>query len=202
MRNRLPIVLSATALVVAAFGVTPLGHAASTIIQTHYAKNASFLRGSAPSVKAGKNKIPKAAKNGKLDKSWGAVGPAGPRGPQGPPGAVGAAGPAGPGGPAGPAGPGGPAGPAGGSLPNVIIRSSPSTTLPPGSGTFISATCNPGERATGGGATNVNATSVHLKQSYPTPLGAGNVPTGWNITYENLSGVNQSAIAYVICARP
>ncbi len=73
MRNRLPIVLSATALVVAVFGITPLGHATSTIVQTHFAKNANFLRGKAPSVKAGKNKVPVANKAGKLDKSWGAV---------------------------------------------------------------------------------------------------------------------------------
>ena len=76
MKQRLPVVLSATALVVAVLGVTPVGQATSTAIQTHFAKNANFLRGKAPSVKAGKNKIPMANKAGKLDKSWGAVGAA------------------------------------------------------------------------------------------------------------------------------
>src|SRR5215204_6592012 len=71
MKNRLPVVLSATALVVAVLGVTPVGQATSNSIQT------------------GKNKIPTANKAGKLDKSWGAVGA---RGPQGPPGANGAPG--------------------------------------------------------------------------------------------------------------
>jgi hypothetical protein len=107
LNNRLPIVLSATALVVAVFGITPLGHATSTIVQTHFAKNANFLRGKAPSVKAGKNKVPVANKAGKLDKSWGAVGA---RGPAGANGANGAPGPAGPAGPQGPPGATGPAG--------------------------------------------------------------------------------------------
>jgi hypothetical protein len=92
LRNRLPLVLSATALVVAVFGITPLGQATSTVIQTHFARNANFLRGNAPSVKAGKGKIPVANKAGKLDRSWGAVGA---RGPAGPPGANGASGAAG-----------------------------------------------------------------------------------------------------------
>ena len=101
MKNRLPIVLSTTALVVAVLGITPLRQATSTVIQRHFARNANFLRGNAPSVKAGKGKIPVANKSGKLDPSWGAVGA---RGPAGPPGANGAAGPPGPGGPPGPAG--------------------------------------------------------------------------------------------------
>jgi hypothetical protein len=108
VKNRLPIVLSTTALVIAVLGVTPVGQATSTAIQTHFARNANFLRGKAPSIKAGKNKIPAANKAGKLDKSWGAVGP---RGPQGAPGANGANGAQGPAGPAGPGGATGPAGP-------------------------------------------------------------------------------------------
>jgi hypothetical protein len=92
LKNRLPIVLSATALVVAVFGITPLGQATTNIAQTHFARNANFLRGKAPSVKAGKGKIPVANKAGKLDRSWGAVGL---RGPQGPPGSPGPQGPQG-----------------------------------------------------------------------------------------------------------
>ncbi len=117
MKSRLPVVLSVTALVVAVFGITPLGHATSTIVQTHFAKNANFLRGKAPSVKAGKNKVPVANKAGKLDKSWGAVGPRGPAGAPGANGANGAPGPAGPAGPAGAPGATGPAGPFPATLP-------------------------------------------------------------------------------------
>jgi hypothetical protein len=108
VKNRLPVVLSATALVVAVLGVTPIGQATSNSIQTHFARNANFLRGAAPSIKAGKNKIPRANKSGKLDRSWGAVGA---RGPAGPAGAAGPAGPAGPAGAAGAAGAQGPPGP-------------------------------------------------------------------------------------------
>lgn len=111
MKQRLPVVLSATALVVAVLGVTPVGQATSTALQTHFARNANFLRGNAPSVKAGKKKIPMANKAGKLDKSWGAVGPRGLRGLPGANGANGANGAQGPAGPAGPAGPQGPIGP-------------------------------------------------------------------------------------------
>jgi len=107
LKNRLPLVLSATALVVAVFGITPLGQATTNIVQTHFARNANFLRGKAPSIKAGKNKIPAANKAGKLDASWGAVGA---RGAAGPPGANGAPGPQGPQGPPGGAGATGPAG--------------------------------------------------------------------------------------------
>jgi hypothetical protein len=114
LKNRLPIVLSATALVVAVFGITPLGHATSTIIQTHYAKNADFLRGKAPSVKAKPNTI--VQRNGKgqivgipvargAQGAPGTPGPAGPQGPQGPAGAAGAAGAPGGPGPQGPPGP-------------------------------------------------------------------------------------------------
>jgi hypothetical protein len=83
---------------VAVFGITPLGHATSTIVQTHFAKNANFLRGKAPSVKAKPNTIVQRNGKGQI------VGIPASRGPQG------AAGPPGPAGPAGPAGPGGPAG--------------------------------------------------------------------------------------------
>ena len=107
MKNRLPLVLSATALVVAVFGITPLGHATSTIVQTHFAKNANFLRGKAPSVAAKPNTIVQRNGKGRI------VGVPVARGPQGPAGAPGAPGPAGPQGPQGPGGPQGPQGPAG-----------------------------------------------------------------------------------------
>jgi hypothetical protein len=111
LRNRLPIVLSSTALVVAVFGITPLGHATSTVIQTHFAKNANFLRGKAPSVKAKPNTV--VVRNGKgqiagvpvargVQGRPGAPGAQGAQGPQGPQGPQGAQGPAGPVGPAGP----------------------------------------------------------------------------------------------------
>jgi hypothetical protein len=68
--NRLSIALSATALVVAVLGLTPAGNATSDALATHFARNALFLRNNAPSVKAGRKRIPLANSAGRLDRSW------------------------------------------------------------------------------------------------------------------------------------
>jgi hypothetical protein len=134
MKNRLPVVLSTTALVVAVLGVTPVGQATSNALQTHFARNANFLRGKAPSIKAGKNKIPTANEAGKLDRSWSA---AGPRGAKGPPGANGANGAQGPQGPPGPHGPGGPQGPAGPGVVWALINAAGSAVIAQSGGISI-----------------------------------------------------------------
>jgi hypothetical protein len=98
MNRKLPIVLSAAALVVAVLGSTPLGHAAGGIVQTAlFAKNAGKVNG----IKA--SRTPKAGQlvalgaNAKLPRSVfpagiagasGPQGPAGPKGPQGPAGTI------------------------------------------------------------------------------------------------------------------
>jgi hypothetical protein len=107
MRQRLPIVLSATALVVALMAMTPLGEAASSQIRATFAANAGKLRGFAPSKAAKKNTVVVRGANGKIGRASLPTLPRGPRGLQGP------AGPAGPGGPAGAAGVTGPQGPTG-----------------------------------------------------------------------------------------
>ncbi len=138
----------------------------------------------------------KKVKNGSLlraDFKAGQV-PAGARGPAGPAGPQGAQGPQGTQGIQGVAGAPG--------ATNVRVRQSVSTTLPAGASTFIEVSCLPGERATGGGATNVNAAGVHLKQSYPEPLNAGSIPTGWNVSYQNTTGAAASGHAYAICVSP
>ena len=98
MRERLPLVLSACALLVAVFGATPLGHAAGRAIHTvpPFATRAGFakLAGTADNSKrlAGHKaslvplagSIPVVGANGKLSASLGAVGPQGPAGPAGP----------------------------------------------------------------------------------------------------------------------
>jgi hypothetical protein len=106
MRARLPIILSATALLVAVFGATPLGHAAGRVIHAvppfaktaGYAKlagNAAQLNGRKSTLSGAPRTIPVVGPNGKLPASIGAVGPQGATGPRGP------AGPAGPRGGAG-----------------------------------------------------------------------------------------------------
>jgi hypothetical protein len=145
----------------------------------------------------------------------GAAGPAGPAGPAGSAGADGAhgidgaVGPAGPMGPIGPkgadgqdggVGPQGPTGPAGGT--NVVIRQGSETNIQNSMVVTVTASCDAGEHATGGGATNNATPGVHLKQTYPTPLVQGGAATGWAATYENLSGGPAAVRAWVTCASP
>jgi len=130
-RQRLPLVLSAAALLIAVLGATPLGHAAGQGVASValYAKNAGKVGGLGASKKPKPGKLLALGKNGKFPASvipGGIRGPAGPEGargpagPAGPQGAVGARGPVGSRGATGPAGPRGttgaqgPVGPPGG----------------------------------------------------------------------------------------
>ena len=92
--KRLPVILSATALVVAVLGATPLGHAAGRMISTippfakranhaNVADNALKLSGHKASATGGAGTIPVLDAKGKLPASIGAVGPQGPQGPKG-----------------------------------------------------------------------------------------------------------------------
>jgi Collagen triple helix repeat (20 copies) len=112
MQKRLPIVLSAIALVVALLGVTGIGQAASSAVRATFAANAGKLGGYPPSKKSKKNTVVVRGSNGKIDKASLPLtrGPAGPRGATGPAGPAGSAGPVGPVGPVGPAGSQGPKG--------------------------------------------------------------------------------------------
>lgn len=110
--------------------------------------------------------------------------PAGPRGPTGP------AGPAGARGATGERGPAGAAGAAGAT--NVTVRLGLDEV-------DSVATCQPGERATGGGGfvTELNA---FLVDSSPTQ--ASGTPTDWEAQAEDAVGTPATVIAYVICAAP
>jgi hypothetical protein len=104
MRQRLPLVLSVTALAVALLGSTPVGQASTELIQTipPFAKQAGFARlaGTADNAKRlGGHRPSEFARldaSGKLPASLGAVGPKGDPGPKGAPGSTGERGPAGP----------------------------------------------------------------------------------------------------------
>jgi hypothetical protein len=174
MRQRLPIVFSVTALLVAVFGSTPLGTAARNLV---------LPRGSVGNVQLKDNSVTAAkVKNFSLvtaDFKRGQL----PRGAQGP---------AGPAGPAGQAGPQGPAGVTG--LQNVFttgaINSTPTRSLTAG--------CPAGKKAIGGGATVVpaNAPGVAITAEY---LADDNtwVARAREIT---ATGANWSLNAVVICA--
>jgi hypothetical protein len=90
MRNRLPLVLSVTALIVAVFGATPLGQAALDAVpfakSANYATlagNAQKLNGRKSSLSGAPGTIPVVGATGKLAASIGAVGPQGPKGDPG-----------------------------------------------------------------------------------------------------------------------
>jgi hypothetical protein len=102
----------------------------------------------------------------------GATGPAGPAGPQGAKGDTGAAG-----------------------ATNVVVRVG-STQL-----NESTATCHPGEVATGGGGFTPNPEEV-LWGSFPQQENEGERPVAWIAGAETLSGNPGEVTAYVICASP
>jgi hypothetical protein len=91
MNQRLPLVLSTTALVVALVGSTPLGNAAQNALEqvprakrADFASNAGKLNGHKSSLSPKRGQIPVVGADGKLPASIGAVGPKGEQGPAGP----------------------------------------------------------------------------------------------------------------------
>ena len=91
--QRLPVVLSAAALLIAVLGATPLGHAARQGVArvALYAKNAGKVGGIAASKKPKAGKLLPLGRNGKFPASvlpGGVRGPAGPEGARGPRGSV------------------------------------------------------------------------------------------------------------------
>lgn len=115
MRQRIPIAVSVTALVVAVLGTTALGEAASNAVRATFATNADKVDGIHASRTPKAGRLLPLGKNKKFPASVLPLraGPRGPAGAQGPAGAAGATGPAGAVGPAGAPGPAGPAGSAG-----------------------------------------------------------------------------------------
>ena len=165
MRNRLPLVLSASALVVAVLGATPLGHAAARAIHTvppfatraGFAKfagtadNAKRLAGHKASLVPTAGSIPVVGANGKLPASLGAVGPQGPQGPTGP------------------AGPKGSKGDPGTSGYEIVTASTASNS---DGAKSVKVPCPTGKKAVGGGAA-YNGFGPESVSSWPDTGGAG-----------------------------
>ena len=165
MRERLPLLMAASALLVAVFGATPVGHAAGRVIHAvpPFAKRAGFakfagtadnakrLSGHRASTSPKAGDVPVVGANGKLPASIGAVGPPGPpgpagsgRGPQGPAGPQGPKGATGPPGAPGAQGPPGPLGPVGPSQ-AYVNYGGPAQTFTPGlTKTMATVTVPPG----------------------------------------------------------
>ena len=176
MRERLPIVLSAAALVVALLGVTPLGQAAGSAAANGLT-TAKVSLGGAEFGTAGAGAKPRVIR--------GPRGRTGPRGPAGPAGSVGPAGSAGSAGSVGPAGAVGSAGPPGAAGPQGELG-------PQG---FQGATGATG--ATGG-------TGPKGPQGPQGPQGPAGVPntTVVTTTFSTPGGSFASGIAMCPAARP
>jgi hypothetical protein len=102
MKNRLAVVIALTALLVAVFGATPLGHAAVNAVKVAlFAKNAGKVNGIKASRTPTPGKLLALGSDGRFPASvvpvaQGPAGPTGATGPAGPAGSRGAPGPAGP----------------------------------------------------------------------------------------------------------
>jgi Collagen triple helix repeat (20 copies) len=219
-KSRTATILAATALVVAVFGSTPLGHAAGNLVLARNSVGAAQLKKNAVTApKLKKNAVTSVkVKNGTLlaaDFKPGQL-PAGPQGPKGDPGPQGIQGPQGVQGIQGPTGDPGPPGPQGekgepgqSSAENVIVRISSSKTLPARDGggapglVSVTASCNPGERAVGGGGQTENdpdATgSVGIIASKPQPQNTGATPTTWATRAANYSTTPTDLFTWVVC---
>lgn len=88
-------------------------------------------------------------------------------------------------------------------LPAVVVRRSAAVGVPNGTVGSATATCQPGERATGGGALPASAPTAltFVIGGGPVPSGDGDVPTGWVGYLVNNDMGTAQLTAYAVCAR-
>ena len=178
MQQRLPLVLSSTALVVALFGATPLGNAARDLVhaippfakKAGYAKNAGAVNGIHASRTAKPGDLVPLDSNGKLPAS---------------------------------ANPGETVVVRTGST--VMVPAAQQGTTPPTFGVADAfAQCNPGEHMTGGGGevTNAGATFGLSQQLMSVNQPNPNNANGWFIRVVNGYPQPVPIVARVVCASP
>jgi Collagen triple helix repeat (20 copies) len=203
-KSRTATILAATALVVAVFGSTPLGHAAGNLILARNSVGAAQLKNNAvtaPKIK--KNAVTSVkVKNGTLLAAdfkagqlptgpQGPKGDPGPQGPKGDSGAVGAQGIQGIQGIQGQKGDKGAAGPPG--VSGLALKYT-SGGMPSGKTTTAVADCSPGQKVLGGGFDFV-IQDMRVEESRPTPA-----LTGWAVTATNFSPGSGGFYVYAVCA--
>jgi hypothetical protein len=219
VKERLPLILSATALVIALFGATPVGRAVVSAVPpfaTHaktadYARNAGEVNGIKASTRPRTGWLVPLGAGGKFPASvlptatGGQAGAPGSQGPQGPKGDTGPRGPAGPQGPKGPSGPSGPAGPTGPVRPaGPSGPSGPSgwqvvtNTLLYGAGIDAAneVDCPAGKKPLGGGVAGADGTLM-VRQS--APAGAHG-DKGWFAEVVDTFDQSTDVTLWVICA--
>ena len=182
-RPQLPTVLSATALLVAVFGTTPVGQAAREAIPA-FARNAGKVDGIDASRRPRAGYLLALGNNKRFPASVIGVGPAGPAGPAGPKGDKGDKGDAGSQGLPGVSGR------------EVVLNSSLSNSSPT---RVIQAKCPAGKSVIGGGALVSNLATGGPAVAGSRPEGSD----GW-LAYAIEAGVyagNWELTAYAVCAR-
>lgn len=131
----------------------------------------------------------------------GDTGAPGPQGAPGPAGQTGATGAQGPKGDAGATGPQGATGPAGAGATSVITTRFVDTTTPNNTNGGATASCNAGERATGGGVQlrAGNSRNTYYFEPGGVPNTTSGTPTGWNANWFQDSGDSEAIRVYVVC---
>jgi len=187
------MIVACVALLVALGGVSY----AAGVLPKNSVGTAQLQKKSVSGAKLKKNAVTAAkVKNGSLlaaDFKPGQL-PAGPQGSAGPQGQQGAKGDPGTAGAPG--------------ATKVVMRET-SVSTANGQNGYATASCHPGEVATGGGwnFTSGNINNFHTFGDYPVKsggalAGAGDRPVGWRVSVWNASGQTNSWRVYVICASP
>ena len=185
MRDRLPMIFSITALLVAVLGVTPLGEAAYHAAVPRNSVGTLQLQRNA--VKAAKV-APNAVRTGHVldgsllveDFKAGQI-PQGPKGDKGDKGDKGTD-----------------------AATKIVIVRVVGNSATPGNVSQATASCGQGQRLVGGGAENISVSALKkpILNSFPTGS-AGGAPTGWFVQVLNDDTVGvTTAIARALCASP
>jgi len=167
-------ILAATALVIAVFGSTPLGHAAGNLILPKNSVGVVQLKSDAVTGLKVKDGTLKAADFTPGELPGGAAGPAGPQGPKGDKGDKGDPGPA--------------------SISGYAVATGNTVTIAPGATDHSIASCPAGKLALSGGYSS----TVALEPQYLTPY--GNTGVAWYVGARNATAQSATMTAYVICA--
>ena len=178
MNQRLPLIISTTALAVALVGSTPLGQAAGSALDkivpraklADLATNAAKLNGHRSSFDPKPGQIPIVGSEGKLPASIGAVGPQGPPGQQGPPGPRGA---------------------------SEYQRVTENITVPDGTGTPDFGVSCPGGRSVLGGGYSFRRVDTDALFVFESHAASDSV---WRFKVSNETGGNKPMTLYAVCA--
>ena len=200
--KRLPIVLSATALVIAVFGSTPVGHAVASKVPA-FAKKAGYADRAGTAATLSGIKVSKQARpgmlvplgaDGKFPASVGIAGLAGSQGPKGEKGEQGPAGPKGATGATGAVGATGPRGLTGASgIGGYQILTSSGLSVPANTTRRMTVQCPSGKKTLSGGVSKSSGGVV----AETAPLDGG---TGWTGLVYNLSSTPTTMYVWALCA--